>query len=195
MIDRMMGGTSSQNDRYDMINYAVDKITLAGGLAYIDAGDSNWIPWTEMATRLEKAGVRRARGFSLNISHYEFSKNENIFAKNIRSKFPDLDLRYVVDCSRNGKGANGLGGELEWCNAPGSGIGNRPTFKTPSTTRPGFDARLWVKGWSSDGDRKLVEADGVLYKPGEKAPTAGSPYPGWAMELYRLAKPALPSLT
>lgn len=194
LIDRMTSSTA-QADRYGMLNYAVDKVTSAGGLAYLDAGDSNWIPYEEMAVRLEKAGVRRARGFSLNVSHYELSKNENVFAKDIRSRFSDLDLRYVVDCSRNGTGANGLGGELEWCNAPKSGIGNRPTFKTPVTTWPGFDARLWVKGWSSDGDRKLVEADGVLYKPDSKAPPAGSPYPEWAMELYRLAKPVLPSLS
>lgn len=165
-----------QEERYRCLGYAVDRLTAAGALVYLDAGDSNWIPAGAMAIRLTTAGISRCRGFALNVAHYENSPSTHIYAQDLR-QWIGGDPKYVIDTSRNGRGSNGAWGEAGWCNAKGAGIGARPTLKTTAAVHPGFEARLWVKGFSSDGSCG-------------DAPPAGAPYPEYVMELFRLAIPA-----
>ncbi|MFJ4678586.1 glycoside hydrolase family 6 protein [Kitasatospora sp. NPDC088783] len=110
-------------------------------------------------------------------------------------KPPVKDLtHYVLDSSRNGQGAwippAGKYTDAEpWCNAPGRGIGVRPTA---DTGRPLADAYLYVK--------TIGESDGTCHRGtpgpadpeyGSEDPAAGAWWPDFAHTLARNANPAL----
>jgi endoglucanase len=59
-------------DRYEMLNYAVDALKALGNVSvYLDGTHGAWLGAQEAADRLERAGVRRADGFFLNVSNYQ----------------------------------------------------------------------------------------------------------------------------
>ncbi|MZD06102.1 glycoside hydrolase [Streptomyces sp. SID5785] len=101
---------------------------------------------------------------------------------------------YVLDNSRNGLGAwtppAGKYTDPEpWCNAPGRGIGVRPTA---DTGRPLADAYLYVKTiGESDGTCHRGTAGPVDPEYGIEDPPAGAWWPEFAHTLARDAKPAL----
>ncbi|AEM82121.1 glycoside hydrolase family 6 protein [Streptomyces violaceusniger] len=58
--------------RYSEINYAVDSLTALGNTSvYLDAGHAGWHSVSSIVPRLLKAGIDRATGFALNVSHYQ----------------------------------------------------------------------------------------------------------------------------
>ncbi len=182
----MMGDIENEKDktdRYDCLNYAVDKFMAAGAYVYLDAGDSNWIPTDIMAERLIRAGVKRARGFVLNISHFESTKNEAAYAKKLRAILGN-GVRWCLDRSRNAQKTRemnpGEERQVEWCNMDGAGYGESPTMTPSPSAYPGCDGMFWIKGpIASDGER-------------EGQPPAGKPYPQYALRMYYAAKPPFP---
>jgi len=63
---------TAASDRYEMMNYAVDALKALGNTSvYLDGTHSAWLGVQEAAARLERAGVRRADGFFLNVSNYQ----------------------------------------------------------------------------------------------------------------------------
>jgi endoglucanase len=121
---------------------AVATLADAGVPAYIDAGNSNWVPPQTMAARLKAAGVDRARGFATNVSNYYPVESERAYAEKVSQATGGA--RYVIDTSRNGRGWKGT-----WCNAPGAGLGAAPSVQNGSTK---LDALLWIKtAGASDG--------------------------------------------
>ncbi|MFI8100185.1 glycoside hydrolase family 6 protein [Streptomyces sp. NPDC086023] len=107
---------------------------------------------------------------------------------------PATMKHFITDSSRNGQGpwkapAGRYGDPQEWCNPPGRGLGARPTTATGD---PLHDARLWIK---TPG-----ESDGACLRGGKGPedpargtvdPKAGEWFPEQALELVRLAKPAI----
>jgi endoglucanase len=158
----------AREERHEMLSDAVDTLTAAGGDVYIDAGDSNWIPSDDMAERLQSAGVDRAAGFALNVSHTEFGYDEAEYAEEIRDIIGD-DAHWVIDSGRNGLGPNDAN---EWCNPQGVANGRRPTLNPP---RPGLDARLWIK--------KPGHSDGYC----NGGPEAGDWWASYARDLHELS--------
>lgn len=132
---------SLQSDRYAMLSNAVS--TLASqtkAFTYLDAGNSNWVDSATMATRLQKANVAQARGFSLNVSNFFTTSSNTTFGNQIASR---IGKSFVIDTSRNGNGSNG-----DWCNPSGRALGARPTTSVGGNV----DAYLWVKApGESDG--------------------------------------------
>lgn len=122
---------------------AVATLADAGVPAYLDAGNSNWVPPQTMAARLKAAGVDRARGFATNVSNYYPVESERAYAEKVSQATGGA--RYVIDTSRNGRGWKGT-----WCNAPGAGLGVVPSVQTGTTK---LDALLWIKTpGASDGE-------------------------------------------
>src|SRR6202008_4059166 len=63
--------------RYDFILYAVDTLTRNPATAvYVDGGHLRWHSAEDMAARLNKVDVARARGFSLNTSNFYTTGDE-----------------------------------------------------------------------------------------------------------------------
>ncbi|GAB3116314.1 hypothetical protein GCM10027160_25080 [Streptomyces calidiresistens] len=102
---------------------------------------------------------------------------------------------YVTDTSRNGRGPwtapedAAYPDPQTWCNPPDRGLGQRPTTNTGD---PLIDAHLWIKiPGESDGEC-LRGTDGPQDpERGVVAPRAGQWFPQQALELARLAQPAL----
>jgi endoglucanase len=63
---------TAEADRFEMLNYAVDRFKALGHTrVYLDGTHNGWLSAGDAASRLVKAGVLRADGFFLNVSNYE----------------------------------------------------------------------------------------------------------------------------
>ncbi|MEU8528419.1 glycoside hydrolase family 6 protein [Streptomyces sp. NPDC048629] len=104
---------------------------------------------------------------------------------------------FVTDSSRNGRGpwtapAGRYSDPQDWCNPPGRGVGARPTAATGD---PLHDARLWIKTPGESDGLCLRGTAGPLDPERRTAdPAAGEWFPAQALELVRLAVPALPTV-
>jgi endoglucanase len=137
---------SEQASYYQLLNYAVDNLTTDPLAAvYLDSGNATWQSAATMASRLQQAGIAKARGFSLNVSNFDTTSSEIAYGTAIDAALGG-NSHFVIDTSRNGKGpAPGNA----WCNPPGRGLGTPPTANTGN---PLVDAYLWIKdAGESDG--------------------------------------------
>lgn len=126
-----------QAERYDLIHDAVRVLKGKGAAVYIDAGNARWKTAAEMATRLIRAGVADADGFSLNISNFIGNTVSIAYGADISRRVGGK--HFIVDTSRNGRNVSAAG---NWCNPPGQLIGTSPTTNTGNSL---VDAFLWIK--------------------------------------------------
>jgi endoglucanase len=103
---------------------------------YLDGGNPIWKRPAAMAPRLRAAGVRNARGFSVNVSNFVQTDRSIAFARDLAGRIGG-GVKAVIDVGRNG---NGPGSDP--CNPPGRALGQPPTT---STGDPLIDALLWIK--------------------------------------------------
>lgn len=127
------------------IRYEIDKVAaLPHTVAYVEAGysDSNDPAYTARVLRV--VGVSKIRGFFTNDTHNQWTVNEIRWADRIVKRIHGA--RVIVNTATNGRGpllsAHPVTqGVEQLCNAPGRGLGPRPTTAT------GFknvDAFLWT---------------------------------------------------
>lgn len=122
------------HDRLELLHDAVG-ILAAGPVTYVDAGHSAWIDAETIARRLDKVGVHRVRGFSLNVAGYGAEDGERVFGNRVSSLLGGSF--FVVDTGRAGAGYDG-----SWCNPGGRAVGALPG---PVDWGGAMDGRLWVK--------------------------------------------------
>jgi Glycosyl hydrolases family 6 len=147
------------------IRYEINKISaLPHTVAYIEGGysDANDVSYT--ATALNAVGVRKIRGFFTNDTHNAWTINEIRWAQAVSRRTGGSHI--IVNTATNGQGPKlnpdpATQGIEDLCNAPGRGIGPRPT------THTGFrnvDAFLWtgVPGYSS-GTCRAGTASGTFW--------------------------------
>src|SRR6201998_3784810 len=160
-----------RQERFDLIRYAVDTLTRNPGTAvYVDGGHLRWHSPEDMAARLNKVDVGRARGFSLNTSNFFTTDDEIGYGEAISGL--TNGSHYVVDTSRTGVGP-APDSELNWCNPSGRALGTPPTAATSGAHA---DAYLWIK--------RPGESDGTCDKGDPPAGTFVSQY---AIDLARKA--------
>ncbi|MFP7759893.1 glycoside hydrolase family 6 protein [Marisediminicola sp. LYQ85] len=121
--------------RIPLVKHAVEILGAAGLSVYLDAGNSNWVPPTEMAALLVDAGVHDARGFATNVSNFKTTADETRYADTVSQLLGGK--RYVIDISRNGTEWRGT-----WCNPAGAAIGAAPSVASGVSA---LDALLWIK--------------------------------------------------
>ena len=129
-------------DRLGMLTYATQMFQqkAPNTYAYLDGGYAGWVAASTMASRLNSAGVRNVRGFSVNVSNYYTTGQSTSYANSVVSSL-GFAAKFVVDTSRNGNGSSG-----EWCNPAGRKLG------TPALVGGGAEMLLWVKTpGNSDG--------------------------------------------
>ncbi|MFD9326871.1 glycoside hydrolase family 6 protein [Streptomyces sp. NPDC060065] len=139
---------------------------------YLDAGNPAWIeePW-KLVEPLQRAGVARADGFSLNVSNFQTDAVTKVYGVHLSQ---DLGGKhFVVDSSRNGNGPLSGDRSEAWCNPPGRALGTRPTTETGESA---LDAYLWIK--------RPGESDGQC----RGGPAAGQWWPDYALGLARNSK-------
>lgn len=140
-----------------------------GAATYIDAGHSRWMPAAVARARLTAAGVRSARGFSLNVSNFGWSASEVAYGRSVAAGL-GAHGHFVVDTSRNGRGPLS---PTAWCNPAGRALGTPPTSATRDVQ---LDAYLWIKPpGASDGSCTAG------------APPAGAWYHSYALGLAQRA--------
>lgn len=137
----------------------------ANTIVYIDAGNAMWNNVKTMATKLTRAGIAQADGFSLNVSNY--ITNEDTISYGAKLSEAVGGKHFVIDTSRNG---NGPTANYEWCNPSGRAIGTLPSVQTGN---PLVDAYLWIK--------QPGESDGTC----NGGPAAGTWWPDYALGLVR----------
>jgi endoglucanase len=159
---------ADQQTRLGLLSDAVSVLAAQPGVAtYIDAGNSAWQSAATMASRLQSAGIARARGFSLNVSNYLTTSTQLAYGDQLSALVGDK--RFIVDTSRNGVGPTTDG---QWCNAPGRALGNRPTASTGDSRA---DAFFWIK--------RPGESDGTC----NGGPAAGQWWADYALGLAKRA--------
>lgn len=126
-----------QEWRLELMKESLEHLTNnCNGLVYIDVGHSKWLQPKQASKLLTLVSNDKVRGFSVNVCNYRTTEECIEWADQI-CKWRTNDT-YIIDTSRNGKGAN----EIEWCNPSGRGLGYLPTTNTASEK---CDAYLWVK--------------------------------------------------
>lgn len=141
-------GCSGQEERAELLAYAVTQLKAVGADVYIDAGHSNWHSPVTMAERLRDVNVAEADGYSTNVSNYQTTANEIAYANAVNTELGKLGItgkRYVIDTSRNGAGPES--GSDYWCNPVSARLG-----ETPKVIGGDLHAYLWIKNpGESDG--------------------------------------------
>jgi endoglucanase len=157
----------SKTSRFTLIKEAISTLKANGKtLVYVDAGNSNWIGASEMASRLKSINIASADGFAVNVSNYYNTGDLITYGTNISKEIGNK--HFVIDTSRNGNGPDGS----NWCNPSGRALGLRPTTSTGNSL---VDAFLWLK---SPG-----ESDGSC----NGGPSAGVWWPEYALGLAQRA--------
>jgi endoglucanase len=133
-----------QAQRYRELNYEIHTMHVhnPNAIVYLDAGASDWIPWSHMARELGRADVAEAQGFALGASHFDWTYKEVAYGKKISHALGGK--HFVINTSSNGHGPKPRyhspyyhGG----CTPPGEGLGTLPTLATPDRH---IDAYLWL---------------------------------------------------
>lgn len=154
--------------RYSMLANAVSQLSAGGNvLVYLDGGHSRWLSVAELANRYTLAGGASAQGFSLNVSNFYTTAEEQTYGEAVSTALGGK--HYVVDVSRNGFGP-APDAPLNWCNPTGRALGINPTT---STTAAHNDANLWVKNPG--------QSDGTCNRPGD--PPSGQWFQARAAEM------------
>ncbi|AVZ73229.1 endoglucanase [Streptomyces lunaelactis] len=160
-------------ERFDLLKGAVERLKRQPNTkVYLDAGNAGWSQPDALFDPLQRAGVGKADGFSVNVSNFYPTAASKEFGKRLSAKVGGK--HFVIDTSRNGNGPYTEGDPKEnWCNPPGRALGETPTT---STGDPLVDAYLWVK--------RPGESDGEC----RGGPKAGEWWPQYALGLARGAK-------
>ena len=171
VLDDCVTGPAA-DERLALLGAAIDAFKrLPGVRVYLDAGNPGWIKDVDrVAETLDRAGVRRADGFSLNVANFETTEANVEYGTAISDRLGGLP--FVIDTSRNGNGpapVDARDAEGHWCNPPGRALGPAPTAATGT---PRVDAYLWIK--------RPGESDGACLPD---APPAGQWWPEYALGL------------
>jgi endoglucanase len=136
---------SEQQQRYQAVSQAVSILKAHSQTSvYIDAGTPVWQPAATMASRLQKANIAAADGFSLNVSYFASIGMNQTYGNQLSALVGNK--HYVIDTSRNGASMK-VGGAM--CNPRDAAFGHTPSTATGSSLTDGY---LWIKiPWESDG--------------------------------------------
>jgi len=130
-------------ERYQLLQYAMSRLgRLPHAQVYLDAGNPGMFPDpTRLAAALKQAGIGDGRGFSANVSNFQWTPTVVTWSQRLEG---DLGggLQAVIDTSRSGNGPYTGPDSPQWCNPPGRAPGPPPTLHPGS---PGVSAYLWIK--------------------------------------------------
>ena len=140
---------SRRKVRLKLLAYGVKVLSkLPNATVYLEAGASDWESARRTAKQLGMIGIRRVRGFMLNVTHYDWTSS------NIRHGLKISRLTggkpFIISTAFNGRGAlhyRRYFGPHKWrvinvwCHPPRRGLGPRPTV---ITDHPKVDAYMWI---------------------------------------------------
>jgi endoglucanase len=140
-----------RDDRLRMMRHGVDVLSkLPNATIYLEAGASDWEPARRTAKQLRAIGIHKVRGFMLNVTHHDWTRN------NIRHGLQISRLvggkHFIVNTSYNGRGplhyrrwinrAKHMWRRVNvWCHPGLRGLGPAPTT---ATSHPKVDAYMYI---------------------------------------------------
>lgn len=116
-----------------------------------------------LAGALRDSGAERADGFSLNVSNFATTADNQAYGDAVSAALGDK--QYLIDVSRNGRGApDAVPASIDaWCNPPGVALGENPRIGTHRALAVGF---LWIKEpGASDGNCRDGEPPAGEFRP------------------------------
>jgi endoglucanase len=162
---------SQAAERYELLRYTVQRLgALPHARVYLDAGNPGMFPDpAQLVGPLERAGIRYGRGFSANVSNFQWTADVVAWSQQLERSLGGR-VGAVIDTSRNGNGPYTGPDAPQWCNPPGRALGPAPRLDPGPA---GIDAYLWVKDpGASDG-------------PCNGGPAAGQYWPQYAVGLLQ----------
>jgi endoglucanase len=156
-------------ERYELLRYAMQRLgALPHARVYLDAGNPGMFANpAQLVGPLERAGIRYGRGFSANVSNFQWTADVVTWSQQLERALGGR-VGAVIDTSRNGNGPYTGPEAPQWCNPPGRALGPAPRLDPGPA---GIDAYLWIKDpGASDG-------------PCNGGPAAGRYWPQYAVDL------------
>jgi endoglucanase len=140
---------SRRKARMKLLAYGVKVMSrLPNATVYLEGGASDWESAKRTAWQLRSIGIRRVRGFMLNVTHYAWT------ASNIKHGLQISRLTggkpFIISTAFNGRGPvhyRRYSGRHQWrvinvwCHPLKRGLGPTPTTRTH---HPKVDAYLWI---------------------------------------------------
>ncbi|KAH6846947.1 1, 4-beta cellobiohydrolase [Chaetomium sp. MPI-CAGE-AT-0009] len=196
--------------------HALKELNLPNVAMYLDAGHAGWLGWpaniqpaADLFASLYKDAGRPAavRGLATNVANYNAwsvaspppytSPNPNYDEKHYVEAFSPLlnaagfPAHFITDTGRSGKQPTGQEEWGHWCNAIGTGFGQRPSANTGHEL---LDAFVWIKpGGECDGtsDRTAARYDHNCGRSDalQPAPEAGQWFQAYFEQLLTNANP------
>lgn len=158
-----LGDCDGQGRRARLLRTTTRRLARADVWTYLDAGHEGWHSPRVMARRLQRSGIRHARGFSTNVGNFVRTRTERKYAARVNRRLRELGIRgkhYVIETARNGAGE---APDLQVCNPPHARIGRKPRLVFDGA----LDGYLWVKHpGESDGQCNGGPASGVWWPEG-----------------------------
>jgi len=143
---------SRRQARRDMLRYGVSELSkLPNATIYLEGTASDWKSPRYTARLLRYIGIDKVRGFMLNVTHFDWTKNNIAYGRKVSRMVGGKP--FVVSTSYNGRGpvhykaSNGKRINV-FCNVRYRGAGPLPT------TRTGYDkvdAFLWLNRPGTSG--------------------------------------------
>ncbi|HMJ01824.1 MAG TPA: glycoside hydrolase family 6 protein [Conexibacter sp.] len=134
--------------RVDELRSTIDVLSqLPHAVVYVDAGASDAHRPPYYAKLLRRIGVDKIQGFFTNSTHQVRTRKEIRFARTLVRMLGGTP-HYVINTAANGRGpliprSRVRHGNSFRCNAPGRGLGPRPTSDVPSYHR-NLDGLFWI---------------------------------------------------
>jgi len=160
---------------------------LPHAVVYVDAGSGLAHGAAYMAAKLRQVGVHKIQGFFTNATHQNRTLKEITYARDLVRRTGGR-AHYVINTSGNGRGPkvphNRVArGNSYRCNAPGRGLGPKPTWDVPAKYK-GLDGLFWIGNPGRSAGRCAQKA---WYYRGVKVPDTGQFWLRYALELIRYA--------
>ena len=135
---------SRRKARLNLLRYGVDVLSkLPNATVYIEASASDWRPANLMAQRLRYVGIRKVRGFMLNVTHFDWTAANIRYGLQISKRVGGK--HFIVSTNHSGRGPVSYrrGGRVEVvnCHPKFRGLGPSPTTNTGN---PRVDAFMWI---------------------------------------------------
>lgn len=134
--------------RVDELRAAIRTVAaLPHAVVYVDAGSALAHTPRRIAALLRRIGVFRIQGFFTNATHQSWTSSEIRYGHQLMRRL-SWRPHQVINTATNGRGPLVPRSRVRYgnsfrCNAPGRGLGPRPTAAVPARYR-NLDALLWI---------------------------------------------------
>ncbi len=139
--------------RLKLLRYGVDVFSkkMPNATIYLEAGASDWEPAKRTARQLRIIGIRKVRGFMLNVTHYDWT-GENI-KHGLKISHYTGGKHFIISTAFNGRGPVHVRKWIShtrhiwrtqnvWCHPLKRGLGPSPTTNTARPDR--VDAYMYI---------------------------------------------------